>query len=198
MGKEAARSSEFTPGAVAMSKSRLLFVGILVLAVGFVAYQRKRESMVISVEDVLLKESLPLKVFETSSATEVAAWSGQWIDLRRGTKRFRVFCEECFVTPCDSSNQIRFLTIHSEALSQQQIESLHSDYCVVFDAHEQIDRFASWAASDHKELVSMNKFDGSRVYNFSVHRTYNTEFPWFASIVLAWPCKVVGSDSSGE
>lgn len=181
-----------------MSKSRLLFVGILVLAVGFVAYQRKRESMVISVEDVLLKESLPLKVFETSSATEVAAWSGQWIDLRRGTKRFRVFCEECFVTPCDSSNQIRFLTIHSKALSQQQIESLHSDYCVVFDAHEQIDRFASWAASDHKELVSMNKFDGSRVYNFSVHRTYNTEFPWFASIVLAWPCKVVGSDSSGE
>jgi hypothetical protein len=181
-----------------MSKSRLLFVGILVFSVGFVAYQWKRESMVISVEDGLLKESLPLKVFETSSATEVAAWSGQWIELRRGSKRLRVFCEEFYVTPCDGSNQIRFLTIHSEALTQQQIESLHSDYCVVFDAHEQIDKFANWAASDHKELVSMNKFDGSRVYNFSVHRTYGTESPWFASIGVAWLCKVVGSDSSSE
>ncbi len=28
----------------------------------------------------------------------------------------------------------------------------------------------------------MNQFDGPRVYNFSVHRTYDKNSPWFASI----------------
>ena len=198
-GQEAAWSGEFAPGSVAaMSKSRLLLVGILVFTVGLVVYQWKRESIVISVDDGLLQESLPLKVFETSSATKVGAWSGQSIDLRCGSKRLRISCRECFVTPCYGSNQIRFITLHSNVLTHQQLELLHSNFCVVFDAPEQIDRFASWAASDQKERVSMNKFYGSRIYNFSVHRTYDTKSPWFVSIEVAWPCKVVGSDSSSE
>ena len=181
-----------------MSRLRLLFVFVLVFTVGFVAYQWKRESAVISVKDQLLRESVPLGVFETSSPTKVDAWSGQSIDLQRGAKRLRISCQECFVTPCDDSNQIRFLTIHSVALTLQQLESLHSDYCVVFDAPEQINGFTNWAASDNNELVSMNKFDGSRIYNFSVHRTYDTKSPWFASIEVAWPCKIEGDVTSSS
>ncbi len=184
---------------MAMSKRKLLAMVVLLFTIGLIAYQWSREFVVIRVEEGLHRASLPRIDFESSSPTKIDAWSGRSIDLIRGQKRLRISCSECFVTPRDGSDQIRFLTIHSRALTQEQIESLHSDYCVVFDAHEQIDRFASWAAGDQKELVSMNQFDGPRVYNLSVHRTYDKNSPWFASIEVAWPCKTArGERSSGE
>lgn len=171
-----------------MSKlMRMAFVISLFLIV-LLAFQWNRTFVVIHIEDALRRESVPTSVFEKATQTKVEAWSGRSIALIRGPKRLGLTCNECFVMPCDNSSQIRFLTIHSYPLTQTQLESLHADYCSVFDANEHSNTFADWASSDHKDLVSMNTFDGSRIYSFSVHRTYDTTSPWFASIGVAWRC----------
>lgn len=181
-----------------MKKQVLLLIVAVLFTVGFITYVRRRESELINIEAGVLRESLPMREFEKSSATKIEAWSGKSIDLLRKTKRLQIACKECFVTLCDDSKTIRFFTVHTSELSQQQLDELHSDFCDVFEAYEQIPQFANWMSGDHKQLLSMNKFDESRVYNFSVHRTYDTKFPWFASIEVAWSCRSVEIDGSSK
>ncbi|XZE18381.1 hypothetical protein SH449x_003673 [Pirellulaceae bacterium SH449] len=143
----------------------------------------------IDITTVVPLRTVPLKLFEKSTATKVDTWSDSSVEILNKSKRLRIACKECFVTPCSDAQSVRFLTVYSSALTQLQLKQLHLDFCDSFDAQEQIEQFARWDTGDHHDLFRMNKMNGSMIYNFSVHRTYDSVKPWFASIEIAWSCE---------
>ncbi len=99
---------------------------VLLFTIGLIAYQWTREFVVIRVEEGLHRASLPQIAFESSSPTKIDACSGQSIDRFESWAKaiadflFGMFRNTVMVRP-DS-----LFTIHSRALTQEQIESLHS------------------------------------------------------------------------
>jgi hypothetical protein len=154
-----------------------------------------KRKVVLIVDGNLPRTAFPIAVFENSTSTRVDAWSNADIELHRGLKKLQLKAKESFVVLCDDAQQVRFFTVHSIGLTDEQLRALHSNFCEVFDAPELVDRFNDWSRSDRSELVSMNKFMKPHVYNFSVHRTYDKSLPWFASVEVAWSCEDQNSDS---
>lgn len=178
---------------MAMKKKIVIaLVAISLFLVRFVAMRSQTPIIGLDVTKSLSTRAVPIEAYHAKSPTLIHPWCGKNLSLRRESKELKVTCAECFVTPCSHGEIIRFLTIHSQPLNMIVLDSIHKEFCNVLEAAEHVDEFERWRSGDQSSLFSKNVFDESRVYNFSVHRTYDTSLPWFVTIDISWPCTTEG------